>query len=159
MTKQLRLAVLITLILLLTGCSGAFGDYPTTTEAVTDATVVRSLQFIDEGNLGPVYTFSIDIPDEWVGQVQTRNDGNSIYFDYVTENGAAPIFFIEALSVAQFWEQVGSYPGIYDDIQWTRDTYFIYHLPRDAYYSGLSKELYQALSAVVPQVITTFQLQ
>ena len=159
MTKQLRLMVLVALALIFTGCTGSFGDYPTTTEEVTEANLVRSLQFIDDDQLGPIYSFSLAIPDEWVGQLQTRNDGNTIYFDYMTEYGAAPIFFIEALSVSQFWEQVGGYPGIYEDIQWTRDTYFIYHLPRDAYYSGLSKDLYQVLAAQVPGVITSFQLQ
>jgi hypothetical protein len=160
MANQLRLILLGLVLLLLAGCSGAFGGYGTTTEPVSEELVARSLQFIDEGQIGPVYSVSFSIPDEWVGKIETRNTGNTIYIDYLPAEGQrAPLFFVEALSQSQFWEQIGSYPGIYKDIVSTRDTHFIYFLPRDAYYSGLSKDLFQVLSAQVPQVISSFQAQ
>lgn len=160
MATQLRLVLFSMALLVLAGCSGSFGGYTTTTEAVTEESVVRSLQFIDEGKLGPVYSVSFSVPSEWVGNIETRNNGNTIYIDYLPAPGQrAPLFFVEALSQAQFWEQIGSYPGIYKDIVSTRDTHFIYFAPRDAYYSGLSEDLFQILSAQVPQVIASFQAQ
>jgi len=142
MVTNVRLIVSIMLLsgmlMLLAGCGRAFGSFEPVAEPVDDATVVRPIQYLEGLEDGPLYEVAITLPEEWVGRFVTRNNGNVIHFDYVTESERqAPIFSIEALSEAQFWEQIGSYPGQQTNIVNTPDTYFIYHLPIDSWYSGL----------------------
>lgn len=149
------------LVLVLAGCaSGTFGSYGSEIQPVTGTTVVRTIQYLDEnGDEGPAYNVSIEVPEPWVGEFETRSEGNSLFFDLVREERRAPIFFIEALSESQYWEQIGSYPGQYTNLKATPDTYFIYHLPIDAYYSGLSEEEFEPLLTLVPEVLRTFSVE
>jgi hypothetical protein len=100
------------------------------------------------------------VPADWVGQFETVNEGNTLVFNYITENDRrAPIFFIEALSRPQYWEQIGSYPGQYTNLVNTFDTYIIYHLPIDAYYSGLPRVEFEALAEDVPDIVASIQTE
>lgn len=158
MAKQSRfiiLMVLCTFVLLVsTACGGAFTNVDPVVSSVTEATVQHTIQYVDGFNEGPLYQFTLTLPEDWVGNIATRSEGNVVYFDAVESNGL--LFYIEALSEAQFWKQ-SSYPGEYTNIATTPDnTFFIYHLPIDAYYSGLPVETFEALSADVPAVISTF---
>lgn len=157
MFDKLRFIILVTMVLLvaLTGCAGTVVENPIT--PVDSETVTVKLHYIDGPEVGPPYDVSVTVPSDWVGQFNIRNVGNSIYFDYLRETGTdAEIFFIEALSEQQFWEQDGSFPGNYTNIVNRGDTYFIYHLPIDAYYSGLPDEEFMAFSEAVPGVIASF---
>ncbi|HMQ54395.1 MAG TPA: hypothetical protein PKE64_12810 [Anaerolineae bacterium] len=157
-SRFIAVLVIAAIFITLTGCAGVAVSNPVST--VDSQTVAAQLQFVDGVKVGPLYNMSVTVPDTWVNQFKVRNVGNSLYFDYVTPAGtSAPIFFIEALSSSQFWEQNGSLPGSYRSIVNRGDTYFIYHLPLDAYYSGLSKEEYTALAETVPSVISTFTAQ
>jgi hypothetical protein len=161
MAIQYRIILLGLVLLALVGCrSRAFGNDGLVIEPVTENEVVRSIRYFDEEDTGPEYTISVSLPDSWVGQVETRNEGNSIAFEYLTENrGRVPVFYIEALSNDQYWEQIGSYPGSYTNIGVTYDTYFITYSPSDSYFSGLSDEDFTALTDEVPLIIATFRAE
>lgn len=148
-------------LLTLVGCQGrAFGAATAETVPVDEVEVVRSIQYLENREAGPVYEFSLTVPDAWVGQFETTTSGNSIAFEFINESlRRAPIFFVEALSTEQYWEQIGSYPGDYTNLAATNDTYFIYYLPIDAYYSGLSDEEYAAFAELVPEILQSFEYQ
>lgn len=150
------LVLAMSMLMLVTGCGRSFSSVEPTLELVEDPTVVRPLQYQEGLEEGKLYAVEITLPEEWVGQFVTRNTGNVVHFDYVTESDyRAPIFSIEALSRAQFWEQQGSYPGQQTNILSTPDTYFVYHLPIDAWYSGLPEAEFEALAEIVPSLIAT----
>lgn len=157
-SRFIAVLVIAAIFIVLTGCAGVSVSNP---EASVDSpTVAAQLQYVDGVKVGPLYNMSVTVPDTWVNQFKVRSVGNSLYFDYITPSGAAaPVFFIEALSSSQFWEQNGSLPGSYRSIVNQGETYFIYHLPRDSYYSGLSTEEFTALAETVPGIISTFTVQ
>ncbi|MEO0562502.1 MAG: hypothetical protein AAF125_10325, partial [Chloroflexota bacterium] len=108
---KLLLAVL--LLVVAAGCGTVFTPEVSTVESTT---VTGSLMFFENGGAdqGPLYNVSIEVPETWVGDFQTTVNANRMTFTYVSETGSAtPIFYIEALSDVQYWEQVGSYPGVY----------------------------------------------
>lgn len=153
-----QLFVLSIVILLLAAC----GQGPITydVDSVESAEVMTTLQYVQGIEQGPAYNISLTVPDTWVGEVATRNEGNVLYFDYLgAGEETAPIFSIEALSPTQYWKQAGGYPGYYTNIVNQNDTYFVYHLPIDAYYSGLSAETFAALSQSVPEIVATFNAE
>ena len=155
--------VIIGLVLLLSlgGCAGgAFGGFIPRTEAIAEQTVVRQLGYFDQGQKGPIYSVAVTIPEGWVGSFSTTSNGSVLTFNYITPAGrTAPIFTIHALSISQFWKQNGSEPTQYKNIKATGDTYFIYNLPVDAFYSGLSREEYAIIAEQVPNILATFTLQ
>jgi hypothetical protein len=154
------LIVLSMMLLLLTGCGRAFGSYEPIVEAIDDNVVVQPIRYLENLEEGPLYQFTITVPDEWVGQIATRNNGNVVQFDYVDPRGYQSLLFsIEALSESQYWEQIGSYPGQYTNIVNTDDTYFIYNLPIDPFYSNLTTEEFEVWAAMVPPVIATFEVE
>jgi hypothetical protein len=160
MAIQLRVVVLSIALLLLTGCMGTFGSFEPQTLPVTESTIVLPVRFLDGDKIGPEYQVSLTVPEEWVGQFVTNNNGNVVNLDFTeTPGGQAPIFSISALSERQYWEQVGGYPGTYRNVLSTGDTFFVYHLPRDAYHSGLDAETYTAFAEEVPGIMTTFAVQ
>jgi hypothetical protein len=160
MAIQFRLVVLGLLLLATTSCGRAFGSYEPSTTPVDQQELVLPLRYLDSHNVGPEYTVRLTVPAEWVGQFVADNNGNEVSFDYTQgAGGKAPIFTISALSEQQYWEQIGSYPGIYKSVLSTGETYFIYFLPRDAFHSGLPAETYAALAEQVPGIITTFEAQ
>jgi hypothetical protein len=119
--------------------------------------VVTTLQTVDEKQVGPAYQVSLTVPQEWVGKFEVVNRGNSLTFTYiVSDRQRAPIFFVDALTETQYWEQIGSYPGQYTNLEATPNAYFTYHLPVDAYYSGLPSEEYAAFAKVVPDIVKSF---
>lgn len=159
MFKSVRLLVLIVGLVILAGCSQYSTGGNPEFQDVDDTVVVRSLQYLDDNTAGPEYLVSFEVPEEWVGTFETRTRGNSLVFQYVEDEDdttGSPVFYIDALSNAQYWEQIGSYPGQYTNIKNTADTYFVYHAPRDAYYSGLDEEEFAALYATIPDVVRTF---
>lgn len=154
-SRVFLLAVLALVMLALTGCGGSFLKNETT--AVSTETVSAQLQFVDGSEVGPLYNMTVDVPADWVGQFETRNVGNKIYFEFVTDSGnSAQIFFIEALSTSQYWQQSGNHPSSYVNIVNRGDTYFIYYLPIDAYHSGLPDEQFLSLAEAVPQIVASF---
>ena len=173
MAIRYRIILLGSMLMVLVGCSSrAFGGELEEVEAISDTALVRTMQYLEADSEGPVYDVSMTVPENWVGNFETRVNGNRITFEYlivdeeaVAEAEAneeeppdprrAAIFYIEALSREQYWEQVGSYPGDYPNIQFTADTFFIYHVPQFAFYSGLSDEDYEAWTADVPDIITS----
>lgn len=143
------------LVITLTGCAGTAVSEPI--KPVENQTVEVQMQYVDGSEVGSAYQISVTVPTEWVGQFETRSEGNTLYFDYVTETGTpAQIFFIEALSPAQYWKQSGAHPGSYVNIVNRGDTFFTYHLPIDSFYSGLPDEEFTALAEAVPEVVASF---
>ncbi len=141
--------------LALTGCAGVGSTNSVT--PVDNQNFATQLQFIDGIKVGPKYNAAVSLPQDWVGKFKVRSEGNKLYFDYITASGSsAPIFFIEALSKSQYWQQNGAHPGSYTNIINRGDTYFIYHLPIDSYYSGLPKQEFGALAEAVPGIISSF---
>lgn len=155
-----RIAILGLLLLTLVGCGRAYSVSAEDVAPVDSAEVTRTLQFLDGLEEGPQYTVSLTVPDAWVGNFQTRTAGNVLYFDYTREDDlAAPIFSIEALSPAQYWQASGSYPAYQTNLVNKGDTFFVYTLPIDDYYSGLAEEALKDLSIRVPAVVRTFDAQ
>ena len=145
------------LLIILTGCVGAFAGNEVS--SITSNSVNATMQYLEEGDLGPKYDVVMDVPQDWVGQFDLRNIGNRIYFDYTGGSQASQLFFIEALSADQYWKQSGSYPGSYVNIVNKGDTYFIYHLPIDTHYSGLDDTQFENFSAAVPTIVESFSAQ
>jgi hypothetical protein len=160
MAIQLRAVMVGVVFLLLAGCMGSFGSFEPETLPVTESTIVLPVRYLDGEKIGPQYHISLTVPDEWVGQFVTNNNGNVVNLDFTeTPGGQAPIFSISALSERQYWEQVGGYPGSYRNVLSTGDTFFVYHLPRDAYHSGLDAEAFNAFAEQVPGIMMTFAAQ
>lgn len=153
-SRFIILLVVAALALILSGCAGINVN---TVAPVDNETVVIPVQFIDGIEVGPLYNMSVNVPQDWVGKFQSRNVGNKVYFDYITPSGnTAPIFFIEALSPSQYWDQNGAHPTSYINLINRGDTFFVYYLPIDAYYSGLPKQEFEAFAAAVPGIVSSF---
>lgn len=156
----MKVVLLSLLTLVLAGCGTArtFGDFGLTIENIDSNEVVRTVRYLDGDEAGPDYEVSFMVPDTWVGNFETRMDGNSIAFDFIFEdNRRASIFFIDALSEAQYWAQIGSYPGLYENLYSDNNTFFVYHLPDDSYYSGLSADEYERLRAEASNVAVSLE--
>jgi hypothetical protein len=154
--SRLVLFLVLALVLLLTACAGPFGQSPVT-ETISNATVSVPMNFVEARRVGPVYDVSVTVPGDWVNQFTVRNEGNIIQFNYKDSSGLERfVFSIEALSDRQYWQQSGSYPGSQVNIVNLGDTYFVYHLPIDTFYSGLGAEEFQAFAAVVPEIVASF---
>lgn len=145
------------LLMILTGCVGAFAGNEVS--SITSNSVNATMQYLQEGDLGPQYDVMLEVPQDWVGQFDLQNIGNRIYFNYTGGSEANQVFFIEALSAEQYWKQSGSYPGSYVNIVNKGDTYFIYHLPIDTHYSGLDVTQFEIFSAAVPAIVESFSAQ
>lgn len=142
------------------GGGGTVGGFKPETEAITATTLTRTMRYFDQGKLGPVYTVSLTVPDSWVNTFSTTSNGSVITFNFVDTDGRlAPIFTLHALSQSQYWKQNGGEPTQYKNIKATADTYFIYYLPIDAFFSGLPKAEYEALKAQVPQVMASLVVE
>ena len=157
MVNRIRIILFSLLaIIILAGCSG--GGFPLVTEPIDSTTVVRQVQYFDRGAEGLPYEFSVTVPESWVDNFDTTNNGSVVTFRHVTEDGrSAAIFSIHALSFSQFWKQNGSYPQQFASVHTDWDTYWVSYHPQDAFYSGLSEEAYAELSAAVPDIIASFQ--
>ncbi len=152
-----RLVIISIITALLIGVTGCAGIGVNEVATVESETVEVQMQYVDGSQVGPLYDVSVTVPPDWVGNFETRNEGNALYFDYIGESERpAQVFFIEALSTGQYWDQSGSHPGSYVNIVNEGDTYFTYHLPVDFYYSGLSAEEFTVLAEAVPQVVASF---
>jgi hypothetical protein len=147
--------VMVVFITLTTACGGAFLQNEVAT--IDSPTVSANLKYVEGANIGPAYDMSVTVPDSWVNNLEVQNVGNKLYFNLIQDVGASTqLFFIEALSENQYWDQAGAHPGSYVPIINQGDTYFIYHLPIDEYYSRLSAEELAAYSAAIPEVIASF---
>lgn len=155
--RTLLFSVILVLAVFLSGCAGSVSGVARSVVPVDDMLVESALQYRNGRDLGDVYTVSLTVPEDWVGVFELRNDGDTLYFDFIRENGVgAPIFFIEALSEQQYWQQIGSYPGDYTNLDNRNDTYFIYHLPKDPHYSGLPADDFADFAELVPDIVSTF---
>lgn len=156
MTSKLRIVLLgLAALLALAGCSG--GGASVTVDVVESENVSFEMRFTEGANRGPFYTVDLTLPQGWVDTFQIRARDNRLEFEFIRDDvRRASIFTIEALSRSQYWEQIGSYPEDYVNILFTADTYFIYHLPPDAYYSGLPDDEFAAFAAEVPGIIQSF---
>ncbi|MEM9953273.1 MAG: hypothetical protein AAF846_16830 [Chloroflexota bacterium] len=161
LTRTRILVLAITLMMILSACAGgAFGGIGSVTEAIDSQDVVRELQWFERGELGQLYEVSLTVPEDWVDTFQTVNNGAVLTFNRLDDNGNAfPVFSIHTLSFDQQWEQGGSYPGDYRNIYNDPETmtYFYFHAPAEAFYSRLTSDDYDALLAVVADVMTTFE--
>jgi hypothetical protein len=141
--------------LLLFACSSTLSKNER--EAINSTELNTTLQFFDRFDDGPVYDVSMTLPADWVGEYELRNQGNAIYFDRVDQfNQQTQVLSIEALSADQYWKMSGSYPNSHTNIVNKGDTYFVYYLPIDSYYTGMSEEEMAAFSASVPALIDSF---
>jgi hypothetical protein len=157
MATQYRFILLSLLILLVAACAPNENPLALEVEAISDQAVVRTIQYVDGQEVGPLYNFSLTVPQDWVGEFETRKEGNTVAFAYTgAGERSSPVFFVEALSNSQYWEQIGSYPGQFTNIVYTSDTYFIYYMPIDPYYSGLERAEFERLAEPVPEIIQTF---
>lgn len=148
-------ALMAVSVFLLTSCGGAYVKNETT--AVSAETVALQMQYVDGAEVGPLYDVEVAVPADWVGKFETRNVGNQVYFDYITDSGeTAEIFYVEALSTSQYWQQNGAHPGSYTNIVNRGNTYFIYYLPIDVYYSGLSATEFATFAEAVPGIVASF---
>lgn len=158
MSAKSRLALLagMSLVLLsLIGCGGSFIENEIS--PIVAETVSVQMQYLDGAELGPLYDVEVMVPADWVNQFETRNVGNKLYFTYLADDGVpAEIFYIEALSVSQYWDQNGPHPGSYTNIVNRGDTFFIYYLPIDSYYSGLDKTQFTVFAEKVPAIVASF---
>jgi hypothetical protein len=165
----------IVALLVLVGC-GANRTALESTGPIESADVVAQVQYLDGPTEGPMYEISMMVPEEWVGQFEVANYGNRIVFEYLipldeedqadleagetVRQRKATVLWIDALSRAQYWEQIGSYPGDWINILFTADTYFAYQrvasLPDLPALSGLPEEVYFELVAAVPDIIASF---
>lgn len=161
MSNKLRVVLVtvsLVMLLLVTGCAGGFLGLDVA--EVDDTAVTVPMQYLQGPEEGPMYNVSLNVPSDWVGSFRIRNVGNVAYFEYTGDTAQpALVFTIDALSNEQYWAQSGSYPGSYQNIINQDDTYFIYHLPIDTYYSGLSESQLATLSAEVPAVIESFEVE
>jgi len=176
MATYIRFTILSVILFAVSGCGyRAFTEPELAYEAVDTAEVVRTIQYLDGLSEGPMYTISVTVPDEWVGNFETRNLGGAAYsFEFMEELEIdedeedvdpedtfryAPIFTVEALSRPQYWEQIGSYPQQYVNVKFTADTYFIYSILPDAYYSGLPDDEYDEFVAAIPEIMASFNAE
>lgn len=154
--RQLRLLLSIFLLALLVGC----GTFSVEVETLTDTAVSRTVQYFHGQNEGPVYSFTVTVPEDWVEQFETSTTINRVSFNYVGEgNVSVPVFIVEALAPEQYWEQIGSYPGIYRNISNRNNTYFVYYVPTYFTQSSLSEEAYLELTELVPEIVSTFETE
>lgn len=159
MVMRYRFIVIFALAVMLAGCgTGTWGSLNQEVQAVEGTEVSVTLRYIDTNRVGPDYTLTLTLPEEWAGKFQTRNRRNTVIFEYIGERRAHPIFTIDALSNAQYWNQIGSLPGQFTAFANTADTYLIYHVPIDAFHSGLPAAEFRALAAQVPDLIATHTL-
>ena len=149
---------LMILLLALVGCSGTFG-MAVEVNNVDETSVVSVLNYRDGRNTGPAYAVSLTVPEDWVGQFETRTNDNQLIFSLVDGARHSAILTIEALSVAQYWKQIGGYPGDFTNIIFTADTYFIYHFPGFNFYTSLSEDEYAAFVDVIPSVVQTLAVE
>lgn len=158
-SRIIVLAGLLVLLLLISGCASGFAANETA--MVTSQLINTTMWYVDGPIQGPRYDVTLEVPAAWVDTFQVRNIGNRLYFDYIGPDNQIPaeVFFIEAVSPKQYWQQSGSYPGSYVNIVNQRDTYFSYYLPVDAYYSDLPQVDFDRFGALVPDVIRTFVAQ
>lgn len=154
MSARIRFVVLAAALLLLAGCGQGYRGLDV--EPVSGSTVTTTLAYLDGLDEGPAYTVTMNVPENWVGKFETQNLGNSVYFFYTEESAPARVFAVEALSPKQYWASSGSYPNSHTNIVNRGDTYFVYYLPIDAYYSGLDDTLFMTLTAEVPAIIASF---
>lgn len=169
MIAQFRTIFLSLMVLIaLAGCGSRIGgSFELAVETIDEGEAVRMLQYRDGKAEGPMYELTFAVPDDLVGQLETRIEGNIIDFDVIldiedtrVEDGfrRAPLFTVFALSNQQYWQQIGSYPGTYINIKNVGDTYFVYSVPPFEFYSGLSEEDYDAFSDDILAIVQSMQI-
>lgn len=163
MANRYRLILASLLLTALVGCSGSnFNSFGLEVEPIEDTTVVRTARYQQMGNLGPTYQVSLEVPEAWVGTVATRSNGSTIIFEEINPDNPArstPLFYVEALSEPQYWEQVGSYPGQFTNLGNTWDTYFVWYLPNDMLYLQLTEDEKDERAALVRGIVPSFSYQ
>jgi len=144
------LAFSLVALIALTGCAGsAFSSAEVLPAQPVDNTLVASTLRYQHGfEEGPLYNFSVEVPEAWVGEMQTRNEGNRVIFEFIVTEAegivptrAEPIFVIEALSESQYWMQIGSYPGQFETLVNAYDTYFVLQQAIDDFNTGIDEFL------------------
>ncbi len=164
MSKSAFMILILIALFALAGCSEyTFGGPGSEVELIENERVEFELRYLDNNDEGPRYDVALTLPDEWVGSMETLNRGNSVTFRYLDDDQeddeeGEPLFYIEALSNAQYWEQIGSYPGQFYSFKNTSDTYFIYHFPIDPYYSGLEEAQFDAFVDMLPDVFASAEV-
>ncbi len=154
MKTRLTFFVLALTLALLTGCAVSSSNNAKETLSNDYST---TLQYADQSEKGPSYNVSLTLPDEWVEKFTVRNRGNAIVFDPIDNfNQQSQVLTIEALSMDQYWKMSGAYPNSHTNLMNMGDTYFVYYVPIDEYYAGVSEEELAAFSADVPEILASF---
>lgn len=154
MNTRLPFFVLVLTLALLTGC--AVSSSNNVTESLSND-FTTTLRYADQAERGPVYDVSLTLPDKWVDTFTVRNRGNAIVFDPIDQfNQQSQLLTIEALSMDQYWKMSGAYPNSHSNIINLGDTYFVYYLAIDEFYSGMSEEEMADFSADVPAIVASF---
>lgn len=150
-----RTVCAVLILLLMAGCAN-LSSSPAQSAEINSNNVSSTLQYRDQSGQGPLHSVMVTVPDNWVGSFTTRNVGNVVYFDYTGGEHPAEIFSIEALSPDQYWKASGAQPNSHTNLRNVGDTFFVYHLPIDAYYSGLPEDEFAELSAEALDVVLSF---
>jgi hypothetical protein len=157
MFAKFRFVLLALLLVTLVGCSGVAAGVVDQVEPVDSTNLVRSMQWVNGRATGPVYSVEMTVPESWVDSMVTRTRGNTVAFMYPQANGEMGIVFeVQALSERQYWQQVGSYPGLWVDIANKVNTYFVYQVPIFAPESGMPAELLDGFREEVSAVVRSF---
>ncbi|MCA9969857.1 MAG: hypothetical protein KC425_06560 [Anaerolineales bacterium] len=152
--SRLVLVFMLLLVLALSGCAGAF--VKSEVQSIASQNFTATLGYVDGSETGPQYNISMAVPEDWVDELEVENLGNVLNFRTPIGGDGAYVFSIEALSAEQYWQASGSFPASQVNIVNLGDTFFVYHLPVDTFYSGLENVQFEALATAVPQVIASF---
>lgn len=156
-SKRASLLLSIVVLLVLAGCGGGYAEV---SESVDGSSVVRMMQYGDSLDRGPQYNVSMDLPSDLAGQLVTQNAGNILKFDYINERErTVPLFRLEALSEAQYWKQIGGYPGQVRTLRNTGDTVFIASMPIDSFYSGMDEDTYAGMVDSITEALSTVSIE
>lgn len=156
MSSKTQTIALFIVLFVLAGCVQQNSFARPDVSPVQGGAISSSLQFYEGLEAGPSYDVSLDLPASWQGDFQTRNTGNALYVEHLGTGQGKALFWIEALSPQQYWQSSGGYPNSHTNIVNKGDTYFVYHMPIDSYYTGLSEDEFATFSAVVPDIVSTF---
>lgn len=155
MKTRLTIFVLALAMVFLTGCAVSSSNNMRE-ELSTDYST--TLRYADQAERGPTYDVSLTLPSEWVDRFTVRNRGNAIVFDPVDQfNNQSQVLTIEALSMDQYWKMSGSYPNSHTNLINKGDTYFVYYVPIDPFYTGVSEEEMAEFMADIPAILETFE--
>ncbi len=100
---------------------------------------------------GRVCGYTIDVPKDWTGKVETREEGNIVFFDFAS-SPKNTLFSISALTETQ-WQAAQQDPGQGIEIKAQDGIVFIYHVALDNPYTGNQAEEFQKMAGQVKSIV------